>query len=130
MNTEPIPRPCEGERAVIPLSPPQPSCFLLSPPSFPAKHKAQRKRHLLWEHSVLATNGRLAQCVEALALKYPRLTPMELRVCAMAKDTMPSWRIGQLLGISEKTVENHRLSARRKMKIRLRKPITPYLIAR
>jgi DNA-binding CsgD family transcriptional regulator len=79
---------------------------------------------------VRASGGEYARSVEALAQKFPTLTTMELRVCALVKDRLPSWRIAEILGISEKTVENHRVSARRKMKIRLRKPITPYLAMR
>ena len=84
----------------------------------------------MWEQAVHDSGGLLARYVEALARKFPTLTPMELRVCALARDLLPSWRIAQILGICEKTVENHRTSARRKMKIRLRKPITPYLAMR
>jgi DNA-binding CsgD family transcriptional regulator len=39
------------------------------------------------------------------------LSPMQLRVCVLVKETEPSWRIAEILGISEKTVENHRHNA-------------------
>jgi AraC family chitin signaling transcriptional activator len=89
--------------------------------------KARRKRHLLWEQIVRDSGGVYAQYAEALARKFPTLTPMELRVCALVKAMLPSWRIAQMLGVCEKAVENYRVRARRKMKIRTRKPLTHYL---
>jgi DNA-binding CsgD family transcriptional regulator len=42
---------------------------------------------------------------------------MELRVSALVMALLPSWRIGEMLGITEKSVENLRVKARRKMGI-------------
>jgi DNA-binding CsgD family transcriptional regulator len=60
---------------------------------------------------VLASDGLRARSLEVLAIRYPMLTPMQLRVCVFVKETEPSWRIGEILGISEKTVEHHRSDA-------------------
>jgi DNA-binding CsgD family transcriptional regulator len=57
------------------------------------------------------SDGLRAHSLEALEIKFPKLTPMQLRVCVFVKETEPSWRIGEILGISEKTVEHHRSDA-------------------
>jgi hypothetical protein len=40
---------------------------------------------------------------------------MEARVCALVKAMLPSWRIAELLGIQEESVERCRCRARRKL---------------
>jgi DNA-binding CsgD family transcriptional regulator len=92
------------------------------------KCRNRRKTHVAWEQTNRDSNGLFAHNAEALARKFRKLTPMELRVCAMAKEMLPSWLIAQKLGISERTVESHRLRIRHKMKIRLRKPLTSRLL--
>jgi DNA-binding CsgD family transcriptional regulator len=75
----------------------------------------------------MTSGGTRSRNAEALARKYPKLTPMELCVCALAKEMMPSWKIAEMLGVTEKTVENYRVRARKKMNIRTKKPLTHYL---
>jgi DNA-binding CsgD family transcriptional regulator len=40
---------------------------------------------------------------------------MELRVAALVKGMLPSWKIAEMLGICEETVENHRVNIRHKL---------------
>jgi DNA-binding CsgD family transcriptional regulator len=134
VKTEPISLPRNDDRAAVPPSFPNPEnpvnrgpSFIFHPSSFPPPRKARRKRHLLWEQAVRESGGMYAQYAEALARKWTTLTPMELRVCALVKAMHPSWRIAQMLGVCEKAVENYRVRARRKMKIRSKKPLTHYL---
>lgn len=92
------------------------------------KRRNRRKAHIAWEQADRDSGGVLTHNAETLAEKFRKLTPMELRVCAMVKVLLPSWKIAELLGIDERTVESHRLHARRKMKIRLRNPLTSRLL--
>ncbi len=87
----------------------------IHPSSSLKKHRSRRKRHLAWEQAELASGGFYAHNLDEIAHRYPTLTPMELRVCALVKSMLPSWKIAELLGICEDTVENHRENARRKM---------------
>jgi FixJ family two-component response regulator len=64
---------------------------------------------------VKASDGLYARSFESLTTKFPKLTPMQLRVCVLVKEMVPSWRIAEMLGISEKTVENHRYKAHARM---------------
>jgi len=75
----------------------------------------RRKRHLAWEEAELSLDGFYARNLESVRSRYPQLSPMELRVCALAKAMLPSWRIGEILGISSKTVDNHFRSTRIKL---------------
>ncbi len=78
--------------------------------------KRQRKgRHFAWEEAGLSINGIYARNLEACREQYPDLSPMEHRVCALAKAMMPNWKIGEILGISERTVENHLRATRKKL---------------
>jgi DNA-binding CsgD family transcriptional regulator len=83
-------------------------------PSLP-RHRVRRKRHLAWEQAELASGGLYARNFEEIVRRYPTLSMMECRVCALVKAMLPSWKIAEILGICEDTVENHRVNARRKM---------------
>ena len=80
----------------------------------PRRAPRRRKRHLAWEEADHATGGIYMRNVETIARKFPTLTPMELRVAAMVKAMLPSWRIAELLAIDERTVDNYRVKIRRK----------------
>jgi DNA-binding CsgD family transcriptional regulator len=73
------------------------------------------KRHLAWEQAELASHGLYGENLHRIAERYPMLTPMELRVAALIKAQLPSWRIAEILAIREETVDNHRSSMRKKI---------------
>jgi len=80
-----------------------------------------------WEQAEFESYGMYARNIEALASRFPVLTPMELRVCALVKTMLPNKRIGELLAIDERTVENHRTNIRRKLKICKDNTLVAYL---
>src|SRR5437879_6147149 len=85
--------------------------------SFPKRGEGfhrRRKRHLAWEQAELASGGFYARNLTEIALRYPQLTQSELRVAALVKALLPSWKIADILVISEKAVENYRVKIRRK----------------
>lgn len=53
-----------------------------------------------------------------LAIQYPILSPRERQVCAKLVRELKNKEIGRELGISYRTVEDHRLSAIRKLGVR------------
>jgi DNA-binding CsgD family transcriptional regulator len=95
-----------------------PLSFISRGTPMPKIRRGRRKRHLAWEQAELASGGFYARNLDVIGRRYPALTPMELRVCALVKAMLPSWKIAELLGVCEETVENHRVNARRKMKLR------------
>lgn len=79
-----------------------------------------QKRHrpvqsIAWEQAEFEMNSLYAKHLHEIVNRYPALTLMEMRVCALVKAMLPSWRIAEILGVSEHTIENHRSNARRKM---------------
>ena len=52
-----------------------------------------------------------------LLMEYPFLSTTEMYVCAMIRSGLPSREIANILGISERTVENHRTNIRRKISL-------------
>jgi tetratricopeptide (TPR) repeat protein/DNA-binding CsgD family transcriptional regulator len=55
--------------------------------------------------------------IKRLLERAPKLTPAELKVCALLKINMASKEIAELLKISSRTVEHQRASIRRKLKL-------------
>jgi DNA-binding CsgD family transcriptional regulator len=96
-----------------------------TPPSFhphdssfiPKVRHPHRKRHLAWEQAELASGGFYAHNLDEIAHRYPTLTPMELRVSALVKAMLPSWKIAEMLCIKEESVERYRCRIRRKLGI-------------
>lgn len=80
---------------------------------FPRRRR--RKRPIAWEQNELASTGTYARELETVCAHCPSLTLMEMRVCALVRAHLPNWQIAQKLGISEKTVENHLRSTRKKL---------------
>ena len=75
----------------------------------------RRKIHSAWEEADRASGGIFAQELDLIARRFPALSPMELRVSVLVKLMLPSWRIAEMLRISEKAVENYRVKIRRKI---------------
>jgi DNA-binding CsgD family transcriptional regulator len=53
-----------------------------------------------------------------LVKKYPSLTKMEARICSLVKLQLTTPDIAQLLCVSDRTVENHRMHIRKKMELK------------
>jgi DNA-binding CsgD family transcriptional regulator len=79
------------------------------------RRESRAKRHPGWERLEIDSNGRYAEYVRHIASSCPGLTRSELRVCDLVKAMYNSIEIARALGIDERTVENHRTSARRKL---------------
>jgi DNA-binding NarL/FixJ family response regulator len=75
------------------------------------KRRNRKRPHVAWEQAALASNGFYARNLADVEKKFPKLTPMQCRVCALVKAGLPSWRIAEMLGLSERTIENHRHNA-------------------
>lgn len=105
------------------VTPPAPSAYAnpapLTPRTPPLQplptRRRRRKRQLAWEQTELANEGRYAQNFEAVCSVCPGLSLMEARVCALVCDALPNWKIAEMLGISERTVEGHLRSTRIKL---------------
>jgi DNA-binding NarL/FixJ family response regulator len=77
--------------------------------------RSRRKRHLAWEEADSQSNGLYGHYLREIAQRFPTLTLMELKTCALIKGLKGSWEISDILGVSEHTIENHRVNIRRKI---------------
>ncbi len=85
------------------------------PPPKLKRRRSRAKPHKLWEQAEQASGGVFERNLIEISHRYPTLSPQELRVCVLVRALFPNWRIAEILGITEKTVENHRRSVRMKI---------------
>ena len=81
------------------------------------RSRRRRNRGLVWTRAEETLRDRYEKDLELIGRMHPELSPMERRVCVLAKAMIPNWKVGELLGISEKTVENHLRNARRRLNL-------------
>jgi DNA-binding CsgD family transcriptional regulator len=62
-----------------------------------------------------------------ISKKFPDLTPMELKLCALLRLNLNSRDISKLLSLSKRTIENHRHRIRQKLGIEGRGDIAKFL---
>src|SRR5690606_10098533 len=55
--------------------------------------------------------------IRNLSLRYPSLSPAELRVCSLVKMNLSTKEIARLLCISNRSAENHRYHIRQKLNL-------------
>ncbi len=55
--------------------------------------------------------------MRTLAERYPSLTPMELKICALTKMDLSTKEIAKMLFVSVRNVQNHRYRLRKKLKL-------------
>jgi len=84
-------------------------------PRNPVPRPSRAKRHLAWEQIDRESHGHYTENLRDLAVRFPALSPAELRIASLIKAMLPSREIGNRLFINEKTVERHRVSIRRKL---------------
>lgn len=83
----------------------------------PPLRRSRAKRHFVWEQIERESHGAYSAHLLEFAQRYPSLTPMELRVCALIKARLSTGEIAKTLVIKPKTVENYRIKIRRKIGI-------------
>jgi DNA-binding CsgD family transcriptional regulator len=83
----------------------------------PQMRRSRAKRHIVWEKIERESHGAYTPHLLEFAVRYPSLTPMELRVCALIKARLSTGDIAKTLMIKPKTVENYRIKIRRKIGI-------------
>jgi tetratricopeptide (TPR) repeat protein/DNA-binding CsgD family transcriptional regulator len=68
-----------------------------------------------WQSFQTQFNGIQQDFVNAITRLYPTLSPTELKVCALLRMNLRTKEIADIMHISSKAVENHRLRLRKKM---------------
>lgn len=67
--------------------------------------------------------------VRRLSSRYPKLTPTELRVCALLKINLSTKEMAHLLSVSVRNIESHRYSIRKKLGLPAETNLSSYLAA-
>lgn len=67
--------------------------------------------------------------IKALKHQYPTLTPTEYRICLLLRIKLSNKEIGSLLNISYRTVNTHRTSIRKKMRLKKKENLVAVLSA-
>lgn len=68
-----------------------------------------------WQAFQTQFNGMQQDFVNAVTRSFPSLSPTELKVCALLRMNLRTKEIADIMHISSKAVENHRLRLRKKM---------------
>ena len=84
-------------------------------PRTPLPRPSRAKRNLAWEQIDRESGGYYSENLNKLALRFPTLSPAELRIAALIKAMLPSREIGNRLGIEVRSVERQRVTIRRKL---------------
>ena len=81
-----------------------------------------------WKHFEVSFKELHEDFFENLLMKYPKLTPKDLRLCAYLKMNHTTKEIAPLMGISVRGVEIHRYRLRKKLNIDSSQNLSNYLI--
>jgi DNA-binding CsgD family transcriptional regulator len=93
-------------------------------------HLSRRQKLLTdWEEKQIRENAPYAAHLRKIEQRHPELTRTEQRVCAGIMLRKLSWEIGQKLGISEGTVNNHRWHVRTKLNLSSNEALASYLLS-
>lgn len=66
--------------------------------------------------------------IQRLLQKHPELSPMQIRICCLLRLQLPTKEIADILKLSQKTIENHRMHIRVKFKIPRNVNIVSYIL--
>ena len=66
--------------------------------------------------------------VRDIVLRFPDLTPNELRICSLVRIGLSSREIGGVMSISERSVEGYRLSLRKKMRLKKGQDLAQFVL--
>jgi DNA-binding CsgD family transcriptional regulator len=80
-----------------------------------------------WERFDTQFRAAHPEFTKALAEKYSKLTPTEVRMCSLLRMNMKSEDIARLLCLSERTIEVHRYNIRKKIGLAKQQDLTLFL---
>ena len=81
------------------------------------RRKSRAKQHIGWLKFELQFKTHHPAFLHELAKRFPLLSPTELHICAMLRESLLSWEIAEQLSITERSVENHRSNIRKKLSL-------------
>jgi DNA-binding CsgD family transcriptional regulator len=93
-----------------------------------SKRRTRAKQHVGWLKFETHFKAQHPEFLHAIARQFPMLSPTELHICAMLRESFLSWEIAQQLSITERSVENHRSNIRRKLGLTPQQNLQMFLV--
>jgi DNA-binding CsgD family transcriptional regulator len=90
--------------------------------------KSRQKHRLGWLKFEEQFRERYPRFLHDLARSSPTISSTEIEICAMLLEAMPSWQIADVLGIAERSVENHRSNIRHKFGLSSHQSLHTFLL--
>lgn len=91
--------------------------------------KSRQKHRIGWVKFEEHFLERFPNYLHELARSHPNLSKTEVEVCAMLRDGLSSWEIADILGITERSIENHRCNIRHKFGLETSQNLHTFLLA-
>jgi DNA-binding CsgD family transcriptional regulator len=93
-----------------------------------SKRRSRAKQHVGWLKFESHFKVHHPEFLHSLARQFPLLSPTELHICAMLRESFVSWEIAHKLSITERSVENHRSNIRRKLGLSAEQNLQTFLV--
>ncbi len=94
-----------------------------------ATRPSRAKHCQAWERYDIETNGIFVWRIAKIAARYPKLTPNQLRVAALATGLLPSHEIARILGTTEFAVNKVRCRIRKVLGLRREESLENVLLS-
>ena len=99
-----------------------------SQPSATGNRRSRKKERSNWLKFEEKFSRDYPSFFHSLMVAFPELSPTELEICAMLRESLLSREIAELLSITEHRVENHRSSIRHKLHLDKTKNLRSFLM--
>jgi DNA-binding CsgD family transcriptional regulator len=81
-----------------------------------------------WESFRIGFERMHPQFLLTLSTRCPALTPVELKICALIRASMPTKAISEMISTSKRAIENHRYHIRQKLGLGTKDNLNTYLL--
>lgn len=84
--------------------------------------------HESWDSFRRSFERLYPQFMLTLSTKCPALTPIELKICAMVRASIPTKEISEMISTSRRAIENHRYHIRQKLGLGTKDNLNTFLL--
>jgi DNA-binding CsgD family transcriptional regulator len=86
------------------------------------------RMHESWDSFRISFERMYPQFLLTLSTRCPALTPVELKICAMIRASMPTKAISEMISTSKRAIENHRYHIRQKLGLGTKDNLNTFLL--
>jgi DNA-binding CsgD family transcriptional regulator len=87
-----------------------------------------RPVHETWDSFRRSFERSYPHFMVSLSTKCPALTPVELKICALIRASIPTKEISAMISTSKRAIENHRYHIRQKLGLGTKENLNTYLL--